>query len=95
MMALVSLNSVHVDLLICIINICFTAMANVDYTSVSSNETFAPTSAVSAMQCVNIPILDDNALGNDLTFTVELSTFDPGVVFLNNMTIITITDDDG
>jgi hypothetical protein len=77
------------------ISTCYTAMADVDYTSVSSNETFAPTMAVSAMQCVNIPILDDYALGDDLTFTVELSTSDPGVVFMNNVTTITITDDDG
>jgi hypothetical protein len=77
------------------ISTCFTAMADVDYTSVSSNETFAPISAVSAMQCVNIIILGDNALGNDLTFTVELSTSDPGVLFMNNVTIVTITDDDG
>jgi hypothetical protein len=81
--------------LFCMITTCFTAMADVDYSSVSSNETFAPISAVSAVQCVNITILDDNALGDDLTFTVELSTSDPGVVFMNNVTIITITDDDG
>jgi hypothetical protein len=88
MTALVSLNSVHVVLHI---RICFTAMADADF----SNETFALTLAVSAMQCVNIPILDDNALGDDLTFTVELSTSDPGVVFMNRVTTITITDDDG
>jgi hypothetical protein len=44
---------------------------------------------------VNIPILDDNALGDDLTFTMELSTSDPGVAFVNRVTTITITDDDG
>jgi hypothetical protein len=77
------------------ISTCHTAMADVDYTSISSNETFAPTMAVFAMQCVNIPILDDSALGNNLTFTVELSTSDPGVVFMNNVTTITIADDDG
>jgi hypothetical protein len=70
-------------------------MADDAYTSVSANETFALTMALSGMQCVNITILDDSALGDNLTFTVELSTSDPGVVFMNRVTTITITDDDG
>ena len=44
--------------------------------------------------CVNITLLDDEALEGNQTFTVTLTT-NPEVELGNDVTTITITDDDG
>ncbi len=63
--------------------------------SVSSNVYFSSGSTNNDARCVSISILEDNALEDDLTFTVTLTTSDPDVVLGNYMTVITIIDNDG
>ncbi len=47
-------------------------------------------------QCLNVSILDDNdALEGNQMFTVALMESDDGVMLDNNMTTITITDNEG
>ena len=48
-----------------------------------------------ATKCVNISIVDDNALEGNQTFMVTLTTSDPDVMLGNNMTAINIVDNDG
>ena len=47
------------------------------------------------MECVSATITDDGALELDKTFTVTLTTSDPAVILGNDITTITITDNDG
>ena len=70
------------------------AMFDTDYTSISSDEVF-PSGSTDGTMCVNITILDDTALEGNQSFTLTLTTSDPDVVLGNNVTIITITDNDG
>jgi hypothetical protein len=70
-------------------------MAGVDYTSISEVKTFSSGSPDSAARCVNIPILDDGALEGNETFTLTLTTSDPDVMLGNNVTTITIIDNEG
>ena len=70
------------------------AIAFSDHISHSSVETFVAGSTDNATRCVNVTILDDAALEGDHTFTVTLSTSDPDVVLGNNVTVITIEDND-
>ena len=70
-------------------------MAGSDYTAVSTDEVFVPSSDTNAMQCVNITIEDDKALEGDETVIVALTTSDPNVMLKMNVTTITIMDDDG
>ena len=46
-------------------------------------------------RCVDISVVDDNALEGDQTFTVTLSTPDPAVMLGNNIISIIIIDNDG
>ena len=48
-------------------------------------------------QCLNITIINDDALEGDQIFalTLLLPTQDPSVVIIRNMTAIIITDNDG
>ena len=66
-----------------------------DYTSVSSDEVFTTGSTDNDTRCVNITIEDDEALERDETFTVTLTTSDPNVMLGQDMTTITIVDNDG
>ena len=68
-----------------------------DYTSVNSDRMFVTGSADGATECVNISIIDDNALEATQTFSVILSTMDPAdaVMIAVNITYITIIDNDG
>jgi hypothetical protein len=70
-------------------------MANNDYTSISEVVTFSVGSQAGAMRCVDIPIEDDDALEGTETFTLTLTTSDPYVMLGNNMTTITIIDNEG
>ncbi len=74
----------------CDINI-FAALAGSDYTNVSIEAIFT----TGSIRCVDISILDDNALEGDQTFTVILSTSDPNVLLGNDVAIIIIRDNDG
>ena len=75
----------------------YSAMAPFDYTSVNLNQMFSTGSADGATECVNIHIIDDNALEANQTFSVILSTMDPDdeVMIAVNITVIIIIDNDG
>ena len=47
------------------------------------------------MQCADITITDDDVFEGDETFTVTIDVTTPGVKEGNNMTTVTITDNDG
>ena len=71
------------------------AVEHSDYTSISSDIVFLSGSTNSTPECVNINITDDAALEGNQTFTVTLTTSDPDVLLGNDMTVITIEDNDG
>ncbi len=73
----------------------FTAIDGSDYIRSSSEASFASGSTNNAVRCVGITILDDDALEGNQTSTVTLTTSDPDVTLGTDMTIITITDNDG
>ena len=64
------------------------------YRFTSSDITFPSGSTDSTQGCVSITILDDTALEENQAFTVTLTTSDPDVLRGNNVTVITIEDDD-
>ena len=70
-------------------------MENSDYTFTSTDVTFSSGSNDSTLGCVNIDIENDTALEGNQTFTVTLTTSDPDVLPGNDMTDITIEDNDG
>jgi hypothetical protein len=70
-------------------------IAGEDYTSISEDETFNSGSSDGSTRCVVIPILDDDASEGEQTFTLTLSTSDRDVMLGNNVTTITIIDDEG
>ncbi len=70
-------------------------MFNYDYRRLSSNEIFTSGSTNNAVRCVNINILDDDALESNQTFTVMLTTSDPDVNIQTSTTLLTVTDNDG
>ena len=45
-------------------------------------------------ECLNVTIMDDNALEADQTFSVTLTTSEEDVGVVNGMTTVTITDND-
>ena len=73
----------------------FVAVASFDYISVISPTTFASGSPDNATRCLNITIVDDDALEGDQTFISSLTTADPDVILGTTQTDITITDNDG
>ena len=72
-----------------------TATGGSDYTSVSSNEVFPSGSTDTDTRCVNITLEDDEALERDETFTVTLTTSDPNVMLGQDVTTVTVVDNDG
>jgi hypothetical protein len=72
----------------------FIVIAGEDYTSITEDETFNSGLPDSATRCVIIPILDDDAPEGEQTFTLTLTTSDPDVMLGNNVTTITIIDDE-
>jgi len=72
----------------------FAARAGRDYISVVSLETFAPGSMDNDTECVDISIVDNDALEEEETFGVTVTSQDPSVLLGINATV-TITDDDG
>ena len=69
-------------------------MEGIDYIFAPSNLTFPSGSTDSTPGCVNISITDDAALEGNQTFTVTLTTSDPDVLLGNNVTVVTIEDND-
>ena len=71
-------------------------MTNSDYISPSSDHIFASGSPSGTTECVDIMIVDDDALEGNQTFTVTLITQDPNneVMVVANLTRIMITDND-
>jgi len=69
------------------------ALAGADFIGVLSTETFIPGSMDGDMKCVDITILDDDALEGDQIFTVTLTTSDPAVLLVNDELTVTIRDD--
>ena len=65
-----------------------------DYSSVLSFIVFTLGSTDLTTKCVDIALVNDDALEGNQTFTVMLSTSDPDVIIRRNTTIITITDND-
>ena len=70
-------------------------MTNFDYTSVSSNLSFPVGSSDADAQCLNITIINDDALEGDQMFALSLTTLDRNAMIAGNVTAITITDSDG
>ena len=71
------------------------AEAGSDYTTISTPLEFPAALSSDTTQCATVNITEDDTFEGDETFTVELSTTTPGVVEGNNVTTITITDNDG
>ena len=72
----------------------FSAMKSSDFTLLSTNLTFLRGSTDSTLECVSISITDDALLEGNQTFTVTLTTSDPDVLLGNNVTVVTIEDND-
>ncbi len=56
--------------------------------------TFSSGASDSDTECMNVTIMDDDALEADQTFSVTLTTSDDDVNVVNSMTTVTITDID-
>ena len=68
------------------------ALSGLDYIPSTSNLSFPAGSTGGTLLCVDISIIDDNVLERNESFTVTLSTMDPGVVIRDGHTTnITIT----
>lgn len=80
-------NSFYISLLYFIFNWNVTAIADSDYTGVSSNKIFSSGSTTGATKCVNITILNGDWNEN---FTVTLTTSDPYVLLGTGVIVITI-----
>ena len=66
-----------------------------DYISNSTNQTFPSGSSDGATGCLNIAILEDEALEGNQTFTVMVTTSDPNVKIEVDTAVVTIVDNDG
>ena len=73
------------------------AIADEDYEMVSMNLTFLVGSMDGAMECLPVNIINDTLVEGDETLTVTLTllTTGVGVTTGNNMTDLTITDNEG
>ena len=70
-------------------------MAGLDYTSITSNQTFTSGSTNNTTRCINVSISEDHVFEGNHTFTVILTTDDPSIMLGTSVTAITIIDDDG
>ncbi len=57
--------------------------------------TFSSGASDNDTECMNVTIMDDDALEAEETFSVTLTEQDDDVDVENNMTKVTITDNDG
>lgn len=69
-----------------------TAIAGVNYTSTSGDLTFA---AGEASKTITIPVIDDNVVTTQKTFTLALSSPSAGVLGTPGSTVVTINNTDG
>ena len=51
-------------------------------------------SQIGGLQCISLPVTDDDIFENDVTYTVSLSTSESNMVTATGSTTVTITDDD-
>jgi len=72
-----------------------TALGGYDYRTVSSGAIFTSGSMNNDTRCLNITIIDDNALEGVQSFTMMLTASDPDVVLGNDVMAMTIIDNDG
>ncbi len=70
------------------------ALSGSDYSYRSSDTIFTSGATDNTVNCVDMIILEDDALEGDQTFTVALSTSDLDVILENDETNTTITDND-
>ncbi len=70
------------------------ATAGSDYYGTSMVLTFYHGSSDGYRKCMNVIIMDYDALEANQTFSVTLTTSDDDVLVRNNMTTVTITDND-
>ena len=68
------------------------ALVGSDYIGVNSNQVFSSGSTNNSTRCVDIFIVDFYALEGDETFTLILTSSDPGVMLGNDLTTILIID---
>lgn len=66
-----------------------------DYTGISSPLMFPAGSGDSAVQCVNISIVDDREVERDEIFSVGLTVVTSGVMLGNALTTVVIIDNEG
>ena len=72
------------------------AMAGTDFNITSINISFAEGSMDGDTLCIDVPITDDMALDENVTFTVSLTVTITGDATVgDNMTTVTIVNDDG
>lgn len=71
------------------------AMAGSDYINDSSIEVFPSGSTDGVSRCLDITILDDDAIEGNQTFNVTVTTLDPDVLLWAYVTTVTITGNDG
>ncbi len=73
----------------------YTAEDGFDYFGMSPIVIFTSGSSDNNTRCVEISILDDDALEGNQTFTMTLTTSDPDVLLGTDVTNITVVDNDG
>ena len=79
------------------VNVHLTASDGSDYLGVSMDLVFTAGTSNGTMQCMDVALYGDSLFEGDETFTVTLTLNQPSytVVLGNNMTTITILDNDG
>ncbi len=70
------------------------ATAGSDFNDTSMVLTFSSGASDSDTECMNVTIIEDEALEANQTFSVTLTTSDDDVDVVNNMMTVTITDND-
>lgn len=68
--------------------------AGEDYSATAGDLIFQPANA-SQQLCIAILLLQNTAVENSETFSVQLTTEDPQVTIIPNTSTVTILDDDG
>ncbi len=76
-------------------HIIITALSGSDYVYLSSDMIFTSGSTDNTVVCVDINILEDDALEGNQTFVATLTTLDLDAILGNIETTTTITDNDG
>ena len=70
------------------------AMFGSDYNNVSSSKVFSSGSVNSFTRCINITIIDDDALEGNQSFILALTSPDPDVAVHGAVTTIVVEDND-